>query len=191
MSTTELPSTPTIEVLLERTRAGDESAREDLLALLYRDLKGLARRQRKRTAAPDTINTTALVHEAYLKLANANGEYADRQHFFRVAAQAMRQVLIDYAVRRTAAKRGGGVRAVTLDPESELSLLHKAEHVLMIDEALKRLAQLSPRQVQVVELRYFAGFSISETAEIMNLSDATVSRDWTAARAWLQRELST
>ena len=92
------------------------------------------------------------------------------------------------APRRSAA---AAFRAVTLDPESELSLLHKAEHVLMIDEALKRLAQLSPRQVQVVELRYFAGFSISETAEIMNLSDATVSRDWTAARAWLQRELST
>lgn len=181
---------PTIEVLLNRTRAGDDEARAELLALLYRDLKALARRQRRRTGAPDTINTTALVHEAYLKLASANGEYADRQHFFRVAAQAMRQVLIDYATRQTAAKRGGGSRAVTLEAESEIGLLHTAEHVLAIDEALKRLAKLSPRQVQIVELRYFAGFSISETAGIMNLSDATVSRDWTAARAWLQRELA-
>ncbi len=178
-----------IEELLTEMRAGNESARDELLAILYRDLKVLARSQRFRGSAPDTINTTALVHEAYLKLAGSNGQYADRAHFYRVAVRAMRQILLDYAERRSAAKRGSGLRPITLEADRDLVMNQKAEHVVALDEALRRLAELSPRQVEIVELRYFAGFTIDETGDIMGLSAATVSRDWTSARAWLQREL--
>ncbi len=177
-----------VTLLLRRVQEGDAEAVDSLLEVLYTELKSLAHRQRMRQQAPETLNTTALLHEGYLKLVNAKGTYADRAHFFRVAAKAMRQILIDSALRHKRAKRGGDAQAVTFDDE-HIKAEGRAEEVLALDEALKRLALLSPRQEEVVELRYFAGFSVEETAEIVGISSTTVSREWTAARAWLQREL--
>jgi RNA polymerase sigma factor (TIGR02999 family) len=180
---------PSITRLLEAAGRGDPDALSALLPLLYDELHALAHRQRLRQRGPETLNTTALLHEAYVKLARADGAYASREHFFRVAAQAMRQVLVDDARRRLAAKRGGEARDATFE-DGAVPDPGRPEEVLALDAALHRLAEMSPRQTQIVELRYFAGFSIPETAEILGTSPATVSRDWAAARAWLQHELA-
>ena len=182
--------------LLGQLREGDDRAFERLLPLVYDELHALAHRQRRRQGAPETLNTTALVHEAYLKLAkNQEGQdtgdagWNDRGHFFRVAARAIRQALVDYARARMTAKRGGDQQAVDLD-WMPLAAEERSEEVLALDEVLGRLAELDPRQAEVVELRYFVGMTVPETAEIMGLSPATVKREWTAARAWLHREMT-
>lgn len=174
--------------LLDAAGHGDAEALTALLPLLYDELHALAHRQRLRRRGPATLNTTALLHEAYLKLARAESPFENRAHFFRVAAQAMRQILVDYARRHQAEKRGGGALAATYDdaftPDDQ-----RPEEVLALDAALDRLAALSPRQAEVVAMRYFAGFTIPETAELLGCSTATVWRDWAAAQAWLQQEL--
>ncbi len=174
--------------LLHRVHGGDRQALEDLLPLVYDELHALAHRQRRRGGSP-TLNTTALVHEAYLKMVRPeDARWEDRTHFFRVAATAMRQILVDYALRQRAAKRGGGARPLPLD-EALFLPEGKAEEVIALDEALGRLAALDERQSRVVELRYFVGFTIPETAEALDLSPATVKREWTVARAWLHHEI--
>lgn len=180
--------TTDVTILLGKVRAGETGALERLLSLLYDELRALARRQRRRTSN-ETINTTALVHEAYEKLARQDGGWADRGHFFRVAAKAMRDILVDYARQRRAAKRGGAQPHV---PIEDLSLFadERTDEVIALDEALTRLAALDARQGEVVELRYFVGLSIPETADVLGLSPSTVKREWTAARAWLQREMT-
>jgi RNA polymerase sigma factor (TIGR02999 family) len=180
---------PPITHLLEAAGRGDADALSALLPLLYDELHALAHRQRLRQRGPETLNTTALLHEAYVKLARAEGAYADRAHFFRVAAQAMRHVLVDYARRQLAAKRGGDVPAATLEDGATAGEA-RSEELLALDAALSRLAELSPRQAEVVQLRYFAGFTIPEAAEILECSTATVWREWAAAKAWLQEELA-
>jgi len=184
-----VPESPPVTQLLDAAGRGDADALGQLLAVLYDELHALAHRQRLRQRGPATLNTTGLLHEAYLKLARADGAYADRAHFFRVAAQAMRQVLVDTARRRLAAKRGGDGHDVTYD-DAAFADAGRPEEVIALDAALTRLATMSPRQTQVVELRYFAGFTIPEVSEILDASPATVSRDWAAARAWLQQELA-
>lgn len=186
-----VPSTADQQVsqLLVAASNGDEGALEQLLPILYSELHALAHRQRMRGQAPATMNTTALVHEAYIKLHRADGGYNDRTHFFRVAAQAMRQILVDSARRRTAEKRGGDGRPVTYD-DAVVAGDGRSEEVLALDAALERLAVLSPRQARVVEMRYFAGFTIPEVAELLECSTATVWRDWAAAQAWLQQQLA-
>ncbi len=170
--------------LLAQARDGDERALDRVLPLVYDELRKLAHGQRYRNGASPTLNTTAVVHEAYEKLAHHDGTYADRVHFFRVAARAIRQVLIDAARARKADKRGGGTPDVDLD-DVALASPARADEALALDEALDRLAEADDRQAQIVELRYFVGLTVPETAEVLGLSPATVKRDWTAARAWL------
>jgi RNA polymerase sigma factor (TIGR02999 family) len=152
-------------------------------------LRRAARGQRMRWEGNDTLNTTALVNEAYIKLTKAAGaHWTDRGHFFAVASQAMRQILVNYARDRRAARRGGGAVHVPLsevNPVSEAA----AEELLVMHETLERLAEFNPRQARVVECRFFAGLSIRETAQALSVSEATVERDWAVASAWLRREL--
>jgi RNA polymerase sigma factor (TIGR02999 family) len=170
---------------------------ESLLPLFYDEVRRIASRQRRTVLAGQTLQTTALIHEAYLKLRVA-GDFNDHAHFLRSAALAMRHVLISYARYRTAAKRGGGGAIVPLNEEGVLEAVEFALEVdvsadgglLDVNEALGRLAALSPRLAQIVECRFFAGYSDRETAEALGLTDRTVRRDWVKARAWLRRELA-
>ncbi|MFQ5570068.1 MAG: ECF-type sigma factor [Rhodothermales bacterium] len=179
-----------VTYLLAQLSNGHEEALDRLLPLIYDELRRLAHRQRLRQHAHETLNTTALVHEAFLKLAGKDdASWKSRAHFFRIAARAMRDVLVDYARRQRAAKRGGDRPDHSLDDIGELPEV-RAEEVLGIHEALHRLEALDPRQCRIVELRYFVGLTIPETADVLGISAATVKRDWVAARAWLQREIT-
>ena len=180
--------------LLEVASAGDARALQTVLAMMYDRLRGIAHRQLAREADGHTLETDGLVHEAYLRLAGLERiHWRDRQHLLSMAARTMRRVLIDYAEQRRAQKRGGGEIAVALeDAEAAVSVVDRhADELHALDEALARLAEISPRQAQVVECRFFAGLSIEETGDALDLSPATVKRDWMAARAWLNRELGT
>lgn len=177
-----------ITQLLDKVREGDSHALEQLIPIVYQRLRSLAHQQRVRQGAHETMNTTAVVHEAYEKLVRGNPEYADRSHFFRVAARAMRDVIVDHARKLGRAKRGGGIRPLQLD-ENLLVPPEQAGQLLALDESLKELAALDSRQAEIVELRYFVGLSIAETAEVLSISTATVKRDWTTARAWLYQNL--
>jgi RNA polymerase sigma factor (TIGR02999 family) len=175
--------------LLGRMRGGDEHAVDELMPVVYDELRVIARRQLRRNVAHPTLNTTALVHEAFLKLAGSvQPQWQDRCHFFAVAATAMRQILVDYARRRGARKRGGDWKQVDFEV-AELDIDHQGELVLDIDDALRKLSDLSPRLTQVVECRFFAGMSFEETGVVLGVNEKTVRRDWTKARAWLHREL--
>lgn len=159
----------------------------ELLPLLYSDLRRVAHGERRRVGAGETLRTTALIHEAYLKLHNATS-FNDRSHFLRSAALAMRHLLINHARDRVAAKRGGDAVKVPLDLADDIAM--PADEILIeINEALGRLAEVSPRLAQIVECRYFAGYDDLETAQALSLTDRTVRRDWVKARAWLRREL--
>jgi RNA polymerase sigma factor (TIGR02999 family) len=161
---------------------------DQLLPLFYEDLRRLARRQRRRVSAGDTLQTTALVHEAYLKLRRTKS-WNDDAHFLRAAALAMRHALVNYAVERRAGKRGGGAAHLPLEEALDVTAAGSDEQVLAINEALQRLAAESPRLARVVECRYFGGCSEPETARVLGISERTVRRDWTLAQAWLYREL--
>lgn len=177
-----------ITQLLIRAKDGDSSALDDLLPLVYRELYDLARMQRRRTSS-ETLNTTALVHEAYEKIARQDAGWNDKAHFFRVAAKAMRDIIVDYARKQSAAKRGGDAIDLSLE-DIQLVAPERAEEVVVLDEALNRLSELDARQSEVVQLRYFVGLTIEETADVLGLSTATIKREWTAARAWLHQEIS-
>ena len=178
-----------VTVLLQQAAAGDRQALDSLFDSIYGELNRLARIQRSRWTGDETLNTTALVHEAYFKLVGADPSgWNDRAHFFAVASRAMRQVLVRYAERRIAAKRGGGAEVVSLDDANPVAP-EMAEDILAMHEALDRLADLDERQSRVVEYRFFAGMSVPETAVLLGLSPATVKRDWAVASAWLRREM--
>ena len=180
--------TPPGEVtrLLEAAEAGDGEALERLVPLVYEDLRRVAHRQLDREGGGHTLQTTALIHEAYLKLAAGGAVSASgRAHFLAIAARAMRQVLVDYARRRKAAKRGGGVISVTLGDEAQPADT-SAEDLLALDDALK---ELDPRQRQVIECRFFGGMEERDIAEALGVSERTVRRDWVKARAWLYKSL--
>ncbi len=180
-----------IPVILEDGLGAPPEARrlaEQLLPLLYEDVRRVAQRERRRVSAGATLQTTALVHEAYLKLLNA-ARFNDGQHFLRAAALAMRHILINHARDRLAAKRGAGASHVALQDLVEEDTAEEAA-LVDINDALGRLALLSPRLAHVVECRFFAGFTDEETARALGLTDRTVRREWVKARAWLRRELS-
>jgi RNA polymerase sigma factor (TIGR02999 family) len=189
-------ATAPVTVLLDDVRCGDPTAPGRLFSLVYQKLRSIARIQRRRQASAETLNTTALVHEVYLKLFGTGGrDFKDRAHFMAVAATAMRQILIGHARRKTAVKRGGGQAPASFD-EVERALQGEAGFVppaadalLALDQALERLRQHSERQSRIVECRFFAGMSIEETAAALGLSPATVKRDWSMAQAWLHREV--
>jgi len=177
-----------LTALLRAASAGDGPAFDRAFARVYDELHGLAARVRGGRAT-DTLGATALVHEAYLKLAPASQPTCEgRRHFLRVAARAMRQVLVSAARERLAAKRGGGEFAVTLDESAQATPVRAGE-LVALDEALSRLAALDERQARVVECRFFGGLSEVETAEALGVSQRTVSRDWQMARAWLHEAL--
>ena len=176
-----------ITQLLESARDGDVNALNKLLPVVYDELRRIARSQRRQSSS-ETLNTTAIVHEAYEKLVRRESGWADRSHFFRVAAKAMRDVVVDYARRQNAEKRGAGIPAMDIDAVPVISA-HRSEEIIALDEALNRLSEFDERQGEVVQLRYFVGLTIPETADVLGLSPATIKREWTAARAWLHREM--
>jgi RNA polymerase sigma factor (TIGR02999 family) len=177
--------------LLARWSKGDASARETLVPLVYDELRKIARRCLSGQRSGHTLEPTALVHEAYLRLAGRDSiPWQDRAHFFAVAAQMMRQILVDHARKRSAAKRGAGITInLSLDEISVPSQQPNLD-VLALDDALTRLASFDPRQSQIVELRFFGGLSIEKTAEIVKISPATAKREWTTARLWLHQTMS-
>jgi RNA polymerase sigma factor (TIGR02999 family) len=183
--------------LLHAWAAGDQAALDQLMPIVYEELRSQARRYLRREGSGHTLQTTALVHEAYLRLVDQRQARWDggRTQFFGVAAQLMRRILVDHARAQRATKRGGSAVQVPLEEGAAAAPAHGgAEHhgvdVLALDEALTRLAALDARQARVVELRYFTGLQVPEVAEVIGVSRATVERDWTAARAWLRSELT-
>ena len=175
--------------MLVRWREGDRQALEELMPLVYGELRRLARHYLQRERSDHTLQSTALVHEAYLRLAGHDApQWQNRAHFFGVAAQLMRQILVDYARSHRADKRGGSVCRIALDDAPDRPKEVNVD-VVALDDALKTLAQTDPQQCRVVELKFFAGLTIEDTSEVLGISPATVKRDWVTARAWLFREL--
>ena len=181
-------STTGVTLLLNRINAGERQAYGELIELVYHELRRMAAGQMRYEMAGHTLQPTALVSEAWMRLADSGTDWQNRRHFFGAAAEAMRRVLVDHARRRDAAKRGGGLHRVTLtnlnieSPDADVDLL-------ALEDALTELEQKSPRMVKLVELRFFGGLSIEEAAETMEVSPATVKRDWSFARAWLKERL--
>lgn len=176
--------------LLVQLGGGDRRAMEELLPLIYDQLKAIARHQLSREAPGHSLNATAIVHEAYLKIEQFDRiEWKNRAHFFAIASQAMRRVLVNHAIARNAQKRGGRRARV---PLSESTLFDDSDihSVLALNQALERLELLEPRQVRVVECRFFGAMNVEEIAHALDVSKATVKRDWAVARAWLHRELA-
>ncbi len=182
---------------LDQVRAGDPTAFSGLFALVYESLRDVARRRRRRWQGDETLNTTALIHEVYLRLAEQSSpQWQSRAHFLAVASKAMRQILLDYAKRKRAAKRGGARTRISLR-EIEASLKTGGEPaavepdaVVALDASLRRLARHDPRQSLIVECRFFGGMTTEETAEALGISPATVKRGWSMAQAWLYRDLA-
>jgi RNA polymerase sigma factor (TIGR02999 family) len=177
------PAADDVTALLQAWGQGDVDAGERLFPLVYAELRRQARRYMRGERAAHMLQPTALAHEAYLRLAGRERAWADRAHFFAVAARVMRQVLVDHARRHRAAKRDG------LQLEAPEDVRDEPVDLLDLDAALAELAQLDPKQVEVVEMRFFAGLSVEETAEALGLSPRTVKREWSTARAWLKHRL--
>ena len=176
--------------LLVAWRNGDQEARDELMPLVYQELHRLAHQYMSRERPGHTLQTSALVNEAFLRLADQRDvQWQNRAHFIGIAGQMMRRILVDYARNRGYAKRGGGACQVSLDEELLVSEERSSE-VVALDEALQSLARLDERKSRLVELRFFGGLSIEETAEVLGVSPGTVMRDWTLAKAWLRREMS-
>ncbi|NNE44736.1 MAG: sigma-70 family RNA polymerase sigma factor [Gemmatimonadetes bacterium] len=178
-----------VTVLLQAYRGGDRKALDDLLPIVYEDLRRIARAHVRKGPRAHTLNTMTLVHEAYLRLVDQNqANYEDRQHFLSVCARAMRQIVISNARKHSAAKRGGDAVRATFNEEFVASP-GRSDWLLALDEALVRLSVHNERMARVVECRYFAGYTEQETADALKSSLRTVQRDWTRARAWLKQEL--
>lgn len=181
---------PCVTDLLVRWRGGDARALESLIPLVYSELRSLAHSYLRQERADHTLQSTALVHEAYVRLAGHEPPALEnRSHFFGVAAHVMREILVEYARRHRAAKRGGGTPSIALEDVEHVAQRLDVD-VLLLDEALTELARLDERQSRIVELRFFTGLSIDETSEVLGISAATVSREWTIARAWLHRQIA-
>lgn len=189
MSKPPLPNQHEITELLEQWSGGNQTALDKLYPLVYEELRRLARSYMKREPKGHTLQTTALINEAYVRIVDQKSvHWQNRSHFFAISAQIMRRILVDHARRYLHAKRGGGARRVSLD-EAMIVAAERSEEVLMLDEALSNLARMDPRRCQVVELRYFAGLNNQEIASVLHISENTVMRDWNLARAWLYQQL--
>ena len=179
-----------ITELLLKWSGGDRTALDQLIPLVYPELRRLARRYMRREAPEHTLQTSALINEAYLRLINQEGvAWQDRAHFYAVSAQVMRHILIDHARRHRYRKRGGGAQQVTLDEVAVVGDQRAAEFVAL-DEALTNLATVDERKSKIVELRFFGGLTVEETAEVLKVSPITVKREWRSAKAWLHLEMS-
>jgi RNA polymerase sigma factor (TIGR02999 family) len=188
MESQHLPTATSNQVteLLRKWREGDQAALDALMPLVYDELRRVAHHYLQRERPDHTLQSTAVVHEAYLRLVDAPAQFQNRQHFFAVASQLMREILVDYARRCRARKRDGGYK---LALEEVVRLPTKDVDVIALDDALKELARLDARQARIVELRFFGGLSIEDTAEVLQISRATVERHWATARAWLHGEM--
>ena len=185
-------STGEITKLLQGWRSGDRTALDALMPIVYKELHRLAHFQLRQERPDHTLQSAGLVHEAYVRLVGLNPpEWEGRSHFFAIAAQQMRQILVDYARRHRAEKRGSGQETLCLEDTATLAVgKTKDVDVVALDDALNALAEIDPRKAQVVELRFFGGLTFDQTATVLKVSSATVSRDWSTARAWLHREMS-
>ena len=178
-----------VTMLLKAWNDGDPAAPDKLVPLIYAELRRLARRSMRRENPQHTLETGALINEAYMRLADwKNARWENRAHFYGVAAQIMRRVLVDHARSHAYQKRGGGARPVALD-EAIVASPDRAPDLIALDEALERLTKRDPRKGKVVELRFFGGLSVEETAAVLNVSTVTVMRDWNFVKAWLSREM--
>jgi len=183
------PSPQNVTQLLVDWSNGDKSALEKLFPLVYDELRRAARQYMRRENPGHTLQTTALVHEAYLRLIDQrHTQWRNRAHFFAIAAQIMRRILLDHARSYQYKKRGGGAHQVSLD-ETAIVSQGKAAEMIVLDDALNELAKIDPQQSRVVELRFFGGLTVEETAEVLSLSPATIKREWSAAKAWLYHEI--
>ena len=183
-------SSETITELLIQWREGDETALDRLIPLVYKELRRMASYYMRRRRPGDTLQTSALINEAYLRLAeHKNMRWQNRAHFFGVAAQAMRRILVDHARVRYAAKREGGGFKVSLDQAADVGE-HRAAELIALDDALKELAVFDARKSRIIELRYFGGLSVEETAHVLEVAPVTVKREWRAAKLWLLQALS-
>jgi RNA polymerase sigma factor (TIGR02999 family) len=179
-----------ITLLLRSVAAGDRADVDRLMAAVYDDMRRIASTHLAAERADHTLQPTALVHEAYLKLVNQHtANWNDRLHFFSIASQIIRRILIDHARERKAAKRGGGARAISLD-DANVAAPQQDLDLLALDDALRQLAEIDARQARIVELRFFGGCSVDEIAELLDIGRRTVDRDWMAAKAWLFCQLS-
>jgi RNA polymerase sigma factor (TIGR02999 family) len=182
--------TPQLTDLLIAWRNGDRAALDRLMPLIYDELRRLAHRYVRRQPHEQTLQTTALVHEAYLRFAGPNARnWQNRVHFFAVCAQVMRNLLIDRARARQSLKRGGNLQQVELDDRAGVAA-SQDEHLLALHAALERLSAIDPRKSRIVEMRYFGGMTAAETADALGLSEITIKREWLKARAWLYREIA-
>jgi RNA polymerase sigma factor (TIGR02999 family) len=176
--------------LLKEAQGGDRAALDELLPLVYRELKGIASRQLAGERPGHTLQATALVNEAYLRLVDQHSvDWRNRAHFFSIAAETMRRVLVNHAVSRRAGKRGGGETLLALDEAAGFQGRREVD-LILLDEALRRLAELDGEQARVVEMKFFAGLSNEEVAEVLGTSESTVKREWRSAKAWLAAQLS-
>jgi RNA polymerase sigma factor (TIGR02999 family) len=179
-----------ITTLLGRLESGDAQVMDRLVPLVYDELRRLAHHLMQDERADHTLSSTGLVHEAYLRLVDQRAaQWKNRGHFFAVASMAMRRILVNHAVAKTRAKRGGGAPVVSLDQGLEVLSEDRLEEIVAVDAALMRLEAIHPRASRVVDCRYFAGLSVAETAESLEVAERTVKRDWQFAKAWLRREL--
>jgi len=184
-----MPVTGVTELLIDWSH-GDQTALDRLMPLVYEELRRIARRQLGLEGRGHTLQSAALVHEAYLRLVDQNRvQWKSRTHFFAVAAQTIRRILVDYARERNAAKRGGAVRRLTLDDSIAVPASQNPD-LILLDEALDALAEMDAQQAKIVELRFFAGMTIDEASEALGISTATVQRDWVTAKAWLYDRIS-
>ena len=186
-----MDQSPEISVLLREWNDGDRAALDDLLPLVYNELHQQARRYLRRERQDHTLQTTALIHEAYIKLiGQKNVEWESRNHFFAIAAKLMRRILVDHARTKHRDKRGGDDVKLPLDEATHIVVDERDVDLIALDDALNRLENIDEQQARVVELRYFSGLSLEETAEALKISRATAARDWAMAKAWLHRELT-
>lgn len=180
-----------ITLMLKEWSEGKREALDKLMPLVYEELRRQASRYLRRERSNHTLQTTALINEAYLKLINQNEvQWQSRSHFFAIAAQAMRRILVDYARERHREKRGGAAENLPIDEAAFVVSQEKSVDLVALDEALTRLAAFDERQARIVELRYFSGLDIEETARILGVSNATVRRDWNMAKAWLHQQIT-
>lgn len=184
-----MPSSQNVTQLLHAWANGAQAARDELIPIVYDSLRRIARRRLREERAGHSLEPTALVNEAYLKLIEQEVSWQNRAHFFGVAARLMREILIDYARARQRVKRGGEWQRVSLADAANLAQ-EQVVDLLLLDDALRRLADVDARKSHVVELRFFGGLTLEETAAVLNLSTPTIEREWRTARAWLQTELA-
>lgn len=186
-----MPEQPDVTQLLKKAQSGDKDSLDSLLPVIYDELRRVAANQLQKERDDHTLQATALVHETYLRLIEQkNVDWRNRAHFFSIAAEMMRRVLVNYAVQRNAQKRGDGVTRISLDDADGFTAADEREFDLVaLDDALKQLSQLDTDAARIVELRFFGGLTIEETAEVLNISESTVKREWKTAKAWLKTKL--